>query len=345
MDPFDGRYAGVLKEFATKPTPEAQNRAGKIFDKVQATANLQPHAFLVLTNGDQGNQPVITLMHSPFSVQPPMGSNSDPAYLMFQGNASKGLPPDIVLAPTNLFAQTSQVGVLTLDMLDVVLDSTTPTAGPFHLDHDGIKVITTCKAMHLPPNLVPIALEHPSFTTFEAWTIHGQAIHRDATGDNPETILSDYGPLLDWLWAACTLTSQHKQVASWDASPQPPFPMTAAIHLKTKQVLTQHFPGLYALGAQAVAPGNGTTEALQKLTDKVIQANNKASAQEKAGKDETPSNYWGHGIVMLLCITGVATETELPPFYQMVANSTKRTELPTLTEHLHKVANSLGLFA
>ena len=38
---------------------------------------MQPHAFLVLTNGDQVSQPVITLMHSPFSVQPPKGSNSD----------------------------------------------------------------------------------------------------------------------------------------------------------------------------------------------------------------------------------------------------------------------------
>ena len=155
-------------------------------------------------------------------------------------------------------------------MLDAVLDATTPTAGPYSPDDDGIKVITTRKAMYLPPKFVPIALERPSFTPFEASTILGQAIRGDATGDTPGTTLMEYGPLLDWLRAACTLTSQHEQVASWDAAPQPPFPMTAAIRLKTKQILTQHLPGLYAPGAQAVAPGAGTTEALQKLTDEVI---------------------------------------------------------------------------
>ena len=345
MDPFGGRYGGVLKEFATKPTPEAQNRAGKIFDKVQATADSQPHAFLVLTNGDQVSQPVITLMHSPFSVQPPMGSNSEPVYLMFQGDAPEGLPPDVVLAPTNLFAQTSQVAVPTLEMLDVVLDASTPMAGPYSPDDDGVEVITTRKAMYLPPKFVPIALERPSFTTFEAWTILGQAIRGDAAGDNPQTTLSDYGPLLDWLRAACTLTSQHEQIASWDAAPQPPFPVTAAIRHKTKHVLNHQLPGLYASGNQPMGSGAGTTEALQKLTDEVIRANNEASAREKAGKEKTPSDYWGHGLVMLLRITGVANETELPPVYHLLANSTKRTELATMAEHLREVADGLGLLA
>ena len=59
-----------------------------------------PHVFLVLTNGDQVNQLVIMLMHSPFSVQPPIDMTNDPVYLMFQGDASKGLPPDLVLVPT-----------------------------------------------------------------------------------------------------------------------------------------------------------------------------------------------------------------------------------------------------
>ena len=149
------------------------------------------------------------LIHSPFSIQLPIGSNSNPAYLMFQGDASEGLPPDVVLAPTNLFAQTSQVAVLTLDMLDAMLDATTPTAYPYHLDDDGIEVITTRKAMYLLPKFVPIALKYPSFTTFEAWTILGHAIHSDATRYTPY-----YGPFTDWLHAACTLTSQHKQVAS-----------------------------------------------------------------------------------------------------------------------------------
>ena len=120
----------------------------------------------------------------------------------------------MVLAPTNLFAQTSQVAVLTLDMLDAVLDATTPTACPYHPDNNGIEVITTYKAMYLLLKFVPIALKYPFFTTFEAWTILGQAICSDATGDTPETTLTDYGPLIDWLHAACTLTSQHKQVAS-----------------------------------------------------------------------------------------------------------------------------------
>ena len=75
----------------------------------------------------------------------------------------------------------------------------------------------------------------------------------------------EYTPLIDWLCATCILTSQHKQVASWDATPTPPFLMMAAIHLKTKQVLAQHLPGLYALGVPAAAPVAGTTEALQKL--------------------------------------------------------------------------------
>ena len=46
LDPFGGCYNGVLKDFATKPTPDVQNHAGNIFDKVQATANLQPPCFL-----------------------------------------------------------------------------------------------------------------------------------------------------------------------------------------------------------------------------------------------------------------------------------------------------------
>lgn len=52
------------------------------------------------------------------------------------------------LAPTNLSTQTTQVVVSTMDMLDAVLDSATPTAGQYHADNDAVEVISIC-SMHL----------------------------------------------------------------------------------------------------------------------------------------------------------------------------------------------------
>ena len=71
LDPFNGAYGSMLKEFATKATPEAASKAPRLFDKVQNTAGSQPHAFLVLTHGDAYPDPLITVMHTPFAFSFP----------------------------------------------------------------------------------------------------------------------------------------------------------------------------------------------------------------------------------------------------------------------------------
>ena len=342
LDPFHGHYEELMAQFKAKPTREGAAVAQKLFSNMYLAADSQPHAFLYLA-WPVNQDPVISVLHRPFSVAPLFGINGPTQYFAFQGDAQAGFPPSIVTVEDDIFQPLPTLRVPTAELLDTVYtDNGQDLAGPYTPADEGTEVIATRYVAYLPVAYHPLALTKPYMKPREAWQLIGGAI-RQAPVTDGHTPTEDLAPLLDWLRAACTLQNpkegeDNDYLGAVMQPALPPFPMPPAVLTKAQDILARELQG----NAQPTLPETGTVLAINNLTARITQAQDEAVNRDRQAKEQTPSTYFGDSISLLCRITH-ATPENVPLLYFRMAQSTKRTERATLEEHLRMVAEDLAL--
>ena len=348
-DVFQGAYASVLSKFKSRVGCESNATSTKILEKVFCTANVQPHAYLCLSfAGETLEEAVVTVLHTPFNVTPPMGTSKKTLNLFFHGEVAHDQPPMAVLVPDNAFMATNLVGIPDSVVLDGnIKDPTNLLVGPFREDDAGTTVVTTRCLMYLPPKFIPLGLSQPSFSPREAWEILGNAIRQDALAEGATTTLDEYAPVLTWLSTACTRILSPEGDDNLANTlrdlevPSPPFPLTPAITAAAQQVVQRDLPGLSQVSAPAVS--DSTVQAINQLTNQIQQGQDKEEEYCNAPKVKSPSKYFRKSGDILMGLTRSHTLDSLPPLYLALIGSNKRSERITLDEQLGATADDLGL--
>jgi hypothetical protein len=339
LDPFGGAYRGVLDTFLARTTRESANAATKLFGRVLATTEVQPHAYLLL-QAIQGEDPYITLVHRPFSITPLLGDPQPEQTYCFLGDVSEMIPPQVAFFPANAFEACANVRVPTEDVLDGAITEDNPICGPYAEGEVGTEVVAVRRMMYLPPRFVPLALANPRMSPFDAWEIIGGAVRNEADDPDTNSSIEDYRILLNWLRVACTYTTGNVLANAYTVPLSFPVHLDAGLRNKIKSVLRVDLPGY---GTYSPTNEVATVSAINALTSRIVEANDAAIQREQRAKEKTPSDYYGEGLVILLRVCHVATSAELPRLWHMIAQSTKRNERTVIEESFRSVADSLNL--
>ena len=272
-DVFCGDDASVLSKFSSCVGRKSNTTSSKILEKVFLTACVQPHAYLcLLFAGKSLADAVITVLHTPFRVTPPMGTSKKALNLFFLGEVAHEQPPMVIQAPDDGFSATGLIRVPDSAVLDSAFEDTdTMFVGPYKDTNAGTTVATARYMMHLPSKFLPLAFSQPSFSPPKAWEILGNAIRQDALADDATTTLDQYAPILTWLCVACTrLINSDGEEDLANALremevPTPPFTLTPAITAAAQEVFCRDLPGLTKESAPTVL--ESTVQAINQLMD------------------------------------------------------------------------------
>jgi hypothetical protein len=342
QDPFRGAYRGVLETFAARTMRESNTVLGKLFARVVSTTEVQPHAYLMLHHLEP-DEPYVTLLHRPFNITPLLGQNQPEQTYCFLGDVSDMIPPQVAYFPADAFEACGNVRVPTEDILDGANTDANPICGPYAEGEVGTEVVQVRRLMYLPSCFVPLALEHPRLTTYDAWNLIGGAVRNKAEDTETSTTIEDYRPLLNWLRVACTYTVKDGATTLANAIKDPlsfPIHLDNTLRLKIKTVLQGDLPGY---GAPLPTSEMATVTAINALTSRITEANDAADVREQCAKEKTPNDYFGEDLVVLLQICHVATAAELPRLWHALASSTKCNERIVIEEHFRATADDLCL--
>lgn len=336
LDPFSGDYGNVMRTFQASVGREAASRATTLYEQVFTTAEVQPHAYLHLTQASSGKA-IITVLHRPHRHVGCMGSALTKQDICFLGDMKGIVPPTVVYFPEDAFRSTSNLTVPTSETLDQAFadDASKQHLGPYEEGDAGTQVVATRHMMYLPPKYVPIALSHPNMSPRTAWEQIGGLIR---TGDGAVDRIVALQPLLTWLRAACTVGAANAHLLHTEppSYPHPPIP---ALDEATGQRLKRDLPGL----TTPTGPETGTTAAINHLTDEFLRANQAREHRDRTSTTKTPESYYGQGVVLLCRLTYAPTPDLLPEVYHDIAKSPKRMERQAIEERFRAVADTLSL--
>ena len=125
--------------------------------------------------------------------------------------------------------------------------------------------------------------------------------------------------------------------------PQPPFPLTPDIAAAVKQVIQRNLPGLDAASGNPAIQANPTVHAINQLTTRIQEGQDRDAEYRRTGKTKTPAEYFKKSGDILMRITCSPSLDELPPLFLSLIGSNERTERITLEEQLRATADELGL--
>ena len=333
-DPYQGNYAGIMQVFGTTLQPVPPAEAALLANRVFGKAEVELQAYLIVSHIQNKNH--IQVIHRPSTLRAPLSSNAPDQRFAFIGDGRGRQPPQLVAWPDHAFEQTISLNVVGLNAIDTALaaDPSLQLLGPFPDDAAGVEAITTRKLMYLPAKYVQLALGKVQ-TPREAWDCLGGAIRGE-----PQQIQQDLKPLLDWLKAALTRFDATDVPAAHLGPPAPPAIVTTEHQDHSDGIISNDLP-LPAAG-QAPAGLAPLVGAVNQLTAEVVQTRNDEAARRANAAVKTVQQYYGQAVDILLRVTHSPSEAQLPPVYQLVANSTKRTLRVTLQEHFRSLARDLG---
>jgi hypothetical protein len=336
LDPFSGDYRAVMSAFQATTGREAANRATALYEQVFATAEVQPHIYLMLTQDTEG-EPVLSVVHRPHRHIGRMGTNANKQDVAFLGDMRGLLPPNVIYFPEEAFMHTGSLTVPRAEVLDQAFadDPTCTVVGPYDDNEAGTEVIATRRMMYLPPKYAPIALAHPNLTPRGAWEKIAGIIR---TGQGAQDRMIEAQPLLNWLRVACTVdgVGAYTLLSEAPSFPHPPIP---ALDLSIEAQLKRDLPGL----TTPAGPDSGTTAAINHLTGEFLRVHTLSAQSETRTQAKTPDTYYGQGVVILCRLTYSLGSDQLPAIYHDIAKSPKRTERQAVEERFRAVADSLAL--
>lgn len=146
LDPHCRDYQALYQEFAA-PTDgyDSANKAALLRNMIIKQSELEPQAYLMLTQGLTDVLPNISVVHQAYTYQPRNGAASQLTTIAFLGDVHGQVPPTAIHFPTNAFIRVPNVRFPTNDVLDQMLaeDPTTKIVGPFAEDKAGTKAVAT----------------------------------------------------------------------------------------------------------------------------------------------------------------------------------------------------------
>jgi hypothetical protein len=336
-DPYAGNYAGIMGRFTTTLQPLAASHGVLLRSRIFATAERELQAYLIVTHVE-GRGPVVQVLHRPSVLHAPLDSLDDDERFGFMGDTRHGQPPMLVHWPGRATGQTNSVNVLSDTGTDTVLtgDPDLVVLGPFPDAQAGVEAVTTLRSMYLPPKYVPIALGR-QLAPRQAWDEIGGLIRNEHT-----TVTEDLRPILTWL--KCTLTR-------WDATdvpanhldmPRPPSVFTTAHQDRVHAVLRTDLPTTNDADPTPVAGLTPLVAAVNLLTSEVVQTRTDEAVRRATGSRKSPDQYYGTAVLTLYRLAHVTSADQLPPIYEIIANTTKKHLRSTLEVHLLGEAQVMG---
>jgi hypothetical protein len=162
-DPCNGDYTAVMAIFHASVGREPVARSVQIYEQVYTTAEVQPHLYLMMTQGMSGS-PVMTVLHRPNRHVAPMGSTVAKLDVTFMGDMRGLLPPTLVFFLHDAFKHTGTHRVPNPETLDQAFagDPNLQAVGPYDEDDAGSDTIVSRPMVFLPPSLGAIALKFPA---------------------------------------------------------------------------------------------------------------------------------------------------------------------------------------
>jgi hypothetical protein len=273
----------------------------------------------------------------------------------FTGDVFENQMPQTILWPTRALEElttATRVAKLNTQIADLMNDGTI-TLPPIVVGAtaDTYDEIPTRYSMYVPGKYLPILLAR-RMTPKEALL----AINAEAVTQNEQDLMK---PLIDWLRVAVTRTGVNDTTFSTVARTLPPTILLADAEFSRKQkaMAERDLPGWNSTNVasqqgggnqnqyQGYSNGQGNpaqTVILQSL-QLLLQQSQTQGTITSARRIKKPSERWEGTIDLLMRLTGVATESDLPPIWDAWANCNKKEARTVLQEHLRDNARILGL--
>jgi hypothetical protein len=340
-DPWDGRYGEVMKGFRARVgVPDAPDFDTRLEVTVFATSEVQPHAYLAVSNAFSDGSPAIYLYHRPSALTPPMGSSWNKQEYVFVGDVQCRQPPVVAPWPRDAFRRLQPRLIASSALLDASFasDAQIQQAGPFEMDVPGQTHIATRRLMYLPPRYVPMVMAHQPLTPRRLWQLVGHAIRTDPLAEH---LITELNPLLEWMRAACTKDLDGEECVLDMGTPGVVLPIPTGYHEHIEKVLDQDVPHW-----RGVVPDVGPAQvaaAVNTLTDQLRNNNNEQARRTHEAGDKSPAKYWGEATGLINRITWTHQVEEIPELYRVIARSNKSNLRTLISEHLRMVAQEMGL--
>ena len=334
-DPYKGNYADVMQAFATTLQPVTEDQARGLQNRVFNTSDEELQAYLLCAQANEVTY--LQVVHRPSVLRSPLSRNDPDQLFAFLGDVRGTQPPQLVLWPGSAFSSTNNIAVISNQAIDLALaaDASLELLGPFNAGDVGVTVVATRPLMYLPAKYVPIMIGQ-IWSPRQAWDTLSGAIRNEVPQAQREL-----EPLLNWLKASLIRFDNTDVVATTKTSPNAPVPLTNRHQDHAAAVLARDLP------TPVAAPGVGGLEplvgAVNQLTAEVVQTRNDEAARRANASHRTAQQHYGQAIDVLLRTCQAGSQRSLPPIYELIANSTKKTLRVNLQQHLQAVASNLGL--
>ena len=205
--------------------------------------------------------------------------------------------------------------------------------GPFTANENGMELIRMQNLMCVPPRYVPILLGR-LLTPREVYVHLGRAIQADR-------LEVDCGPLLGYLWAACTLqTGALVPVVQRPLAPVLRVDATLYNHIR-ENIVYRNFPRLQE--PSHLEPGQQVARAIRELV--MEHRATRAEAQARCLEDAitTPEGKWGTSLQLLVQLTQEGPQPTFPQFWLDLAAAPKRFKCTTISWAMDTTTADLGL--
>lgn len=335
-DSYQGDYTEILRLFDTPLTPLSRGAAKALVNLSFTTCETEYQAYLLLTH--EGGKNYIQTVHRPSVLHQLMGSPIANERFAFLGDVRGTQPPLLICWPDKAFDQTNNINVISATAIDTELARMPPVEdlGPFQNNDQGVETVATRKVMYLPFKFVSISLGR-ALTPRQAWDEIGGAVRAE-----PPEKQATYEPLLNWLKAALIRFDATAVPANHMPAPRPPTIFTPDYMDHAANILKRDLP---APSPSATAPTGlaPLVSAVNQLTSEVVQTRVEAAQRRSDLSTKTIESHYGRATDILLRLCQVSSESQLPPVYSVIANSTKRNLRVNLEQHAQQVARSIGL--
>lgn len=318
----------------------------QLFEEVKRTAMVMPHAYVMAIRGSS----YLAFYHRAIVIPALLGAPAEDwqdKVLAFGNDiVETQMPQAVTMPPQFLGVAASTIKVHNLQ--DYLLQ--------YQMAHEGLleavpndapvgtyKEVLLRRAMYVPPELAGLFLTGP-ITALRALT----DIHQTLGGSNEE-LVSPYQPLVDWLRAVATEGGM--PLVEYAAAPVG-VPLTPELTKRLLSLVRNDLPDWHAPPPRAETPAQlpGESSATQAMIELLTQllanqqqeplAPNKTPAALSCRK---PSEFWKSTWDILLLITQVVAEEDLPAIWRDLAACDKRERRLVLHNAFSKTATALNL--
>jgi len=321
-DPYNGNYVNLYQGYETGTTTPLELRNSLFRDGNNGTyINLLVHVRSPTLPPDEPGHIVVyhrvTRKDTRFGQVALSYENVGLAYF---GDVLGGQTPTTVVIPDLLFNSLPVIQVPTGPRLQQLMaaDPAAVTFGPFQAGDPDVTPVTTRPAM-IVPNAYAAPFLTSALTPLQAYTTLLGLITQDGNNVACEG-------LLDWLRATVTLRNAAGQPRTAVSPLVPPVFHTptdqqsfAAYRLGIMHGDLPHTqPGVYHNSALVIAQGINDLAQEQRLARQEATAHRDNKAAPK-----TPADYFGVLLERLMRWCLATTEADLPPIYELIANTKK----------------------